>query len=113
MSLAVPEIESCRQRPCDQVLDVRCRDCACRTRDHHLAQARGVNPDKRMIADRIENSIYGYGAGIAEIRRAEDRHVGDDAAIFDQIADAHDVAVNNRFGLEPGLIWGLRDRPTL
>jgi hypothetical protein len=62
-----------------------------------------------MIADRIENSIYGYGAGIAEVWRTEDWHIGNDAGIFDQIADAHDISVNNRFGLQPWLVWSLRD----
>ncbi len=62
---------------------------------------RGVDPDKRVVAHRIENGVHGYGAGLAEVRRAEDRHIGDDAGILDQIADAHDVAVNDRFGLQP------------
>ena len=62
-----------------------------------------------MIADRIENGIHGYGAGIAEVWRTEDRHIGNDAGIFDQIADAHDVSVNNRFGLQSWLIWSLCD----
>ena len=66
-----------------------------------------------MIADRIENSIHGYGAGIAEVRRTEDRHIGNDAGIFDQIADAHDVAVNNRFGLQSVADLELARRRTL
>ena len=43
-----------------------------------------------------------HGAGGAEIGRAEDRHVGDDAGIVDQIADAHEIAGDGRFGLERG-----------
>ena len=78
-----------------------------------LLRPRGVNPDKRVIADSIENGIYRYGAGIAEVRRAKDRHSGNDAGIFDQIADAHDVAMDNRFGLQSWRIWGLRDGGTL
>ena len=61
---------------------------------------RGVDPDERMAADRLEHGIGGYRAGIAEIGRAEDRHIGNDAGILDEIADAHDVAADDRFGLE-------------
>ena len=58
----------------------------------------------------LRTASHGYGAGIAEVGRAEDRHVGDDAGIFDQIADAHDVAVDNRFGLQSWLdLANLRD----
>ncbi len=31
-----------------------------------------------------------HGAGLAEIRRAEHRHVGGGAGVLDEVADAHD-----------------------
>src|SRR6185312_9499899 len=48
-------------------------------------------------------------AGTVWVGRAKDRHGGDDAGVFDQIADAHDVAADSRFGLQPWRIWSLRD----
>ena len=41
-----------------------------------------------------------HRAGAAEVGRAEDRHVGDDAGIVDQVADAHDFAGDDGVGLE-------------
>ena len=41
-----------------------------------------------------------YAAGLAEVGRAEDRHVGDRAGVVDQVADAHDLARDDRLGLQ-------------
>ena len=41
-----------------------------------------------------------HGAGLAERRRAEHRHVGDDAGVLDQVADPHQAAGDDRFGAQ-------------
>ena len=52
-----------------------------------------------MVTDGAEDGIDGDGPCTAEVRRAEDRHIGNDTGIFDQIADANEVAMNDRLCL--------------
>ena len=54
-----------------------------------------------MGAHRLDHGLGRHRSGGAEIGRAEDRHLGDDAGMLDQIADAHDVAGDGGFGFEP------------
>jgi hypothetical protein len=53
-----------------------------------------------MGAHRLEHGVGGDDAGGAEIGRAEDRDIGDDPGIVDQIADAHDAAGDQGFRFE-------------
>ena len=61
-------------------------------RHHDLADAAGVDPDHPVRAQRRQHLAHRQRAGGAEVGRAEDRDVGGDAGIFDEVADAHDVA---------------------
>ena len=65
---------------------------AARARHLDLVDAAGIEADQRVRAHRFDHRFGRHRAGGAEIGRAEDRHVGDDAGMLDQIADAHEIA---------------------
>ena len=59
-----------------------------------------VNANEAMLADRLENGIGRDRACVAKVWRAEYRHGGNNSRVFDQIADAYDIAVDRRFRLQ-------------
>ena len=68
----------------------------------HVGKPAGVDADELVRPDGIEDAIGRDRARGAEIGRAENRHVGHRPGIFDEVADAHDVAGDGDAGLERG-----------
>jgi len=58
-----------------------------------------------VVADSVKHGLHRDRSGIAEVGRTEDRHRRDDTGILDEIADAHDVAVDDDFRFQR---WPLR-----
>ena len=73
---------------------------AARARDHDFGQSAGVEIDDLVRQHRLDHALDRHAAGLAEIGRAEDRHVGGGAGVLHQIADAHDLADDRHRGLE-------------
>ena len=57
-----------------------------------FGQAAGVEIDDLVRQHRLDHAARRHAAGLAEVGRAEDRHVGRGAGVLDEIANAHDLA---------------------
>ena len=86
------------QRLCDAVFDFLRPDRAAGAGHHDFAEAAGIETEQRVCPHRLDHRVGRDRPGRAEIGRAENRHLGDDAGVIDQIADAHHVPGDDRFG---------------
>jgi hypothetical protein len=75
-------------------------DGAARARHHHFGDAAGVDADELVWADRLDHALGRDRAAGAEVGRPEDRHVGHRSRVFNEIADAHDVACDGDAGAQ-------------
>ncbi len=88
------------QRPHDARLDVLRRDQATLARHRDLCEPARIETDNMVQPYGFDHPVRRHTAGLAEIGRAEDRHVGDRAGIVDEIANAHDLAGDGGLRLE-------------
>ncbi len=76
------------------------RDRGARARDHDFGQSAGFHIDDLVRQHRLDHALDRDAAGLAEVGRAEDRHVGGGAGVLHQIADAHDLSDDRHRRLE-------------
>jgi hypothetical protein len=72
-------------------LDIFGRDCRGRAGNHDLGQSAGFEIDDLMRQHRLDDAGRRDAAGLTEIGRAEDRHIGGGAGVLHEIADANDI----------------------
>src|SRR4029077_8728106 len=107
------EIEARGQSAGDCVFDVLGRDRPARARNDDVAYAIGRYPDEGMAADSLKHSIGRDCPRISEVWRAKYWYRRNNARVFDEIADTHDIALDDCFrfqgrALRAGLSGSLR-----
>src|SRR5690606_26170260 len=78
-------IEAARHRLGQAALDLRDRDFAAGARDGDFAGAAGVEADQSVRPNRFDHGSDRHSTGGAEVGRAEDGDVGDEAGVLDEV----------------------------
>src|SRR4029079_11927764 len=91
------EIETGGQSTGDCFFDVMGRDRPARARNDDVAYAIGRHPDEGMAADSLKHNIGRDCPRISEVWRAKYWYRGNNACVFDEIADTHDIAPDDCF----------------
>ena len=68
--------------------------------DDDLGQTMGVDIDQLMRPNGLDDTVGRDRARGAEIGRAEDGDVGDRSGVFDEVADAHEIALHGGVGAQ-------------